>query len=681
MNFFEDQDRARRNTKKLVVLFVLAVLFTLFAVNAVTALIVNATARTQQTTPTRRMVPKTTQVPTIPRRPGDPPTYQPPFQTTYEWEDEPAPPPQVTRATWWRPDIFAIVSLATLAIIGGGSLVKISMLSGGGHTVAEMMGGRRISPSSGDPDERKLLNVVEEMAIAASLPVPPVYVMDQEMGINAFAAGFTPRDAVVAVTAGTLKNLSRDELQGVIGHEFSHILNGDMRINIRLIGILFGILLIALIGWQAVRVAAQTSTGSRKEDGRWRIAVIVIGLCLVVIGYIGYFLGRLMQAAVSRQREFLADASSVQFTRNPNGIAGALKKIGGLSMGSTIADKHAIETSHMLFGDPVTHAFSSMLATHPPLAERIRRLDPSFTGALPAKRDGEWNAQPAAAAGFAGATSGAVRVAPSGLADLVGRVSPEHVASAVATVSALPEALVAAAREPSAAPAMVFSLLLNREAEPRARQLDYLARNVNPAIAQQTELLSSAALGLSHDARLPLLAISFPALRQLSAAQINGFFQSVKMLIEADHKIELFEYSLFKLLQQQLAPGQHPSISFFSIKPLLDDAAVMIAALSYAGDKEPLAAAQAFSAGMARFDGAPTTLPPAPGIPQIDTALSRLAQAAPGIKRRFIDAAAHCVAADGIVQTEEAELLRAVCAVLECPMPPILGEQVETAQA
>ncbi len=281
----------------------------------------------------------------------------------------------------WNLQLFLGVAAGVLAVVFIGSAYKTAALAQGGSVVSEMMGGRLVKPNTTDPDERRLLNVVEEMAIASGIPMPQVYVMDEEDGINAFAAGHKPGDATVTVTRGCMKILSRDELQGVIGHEFSHILNGDMRMNLRLMGIIFGILCLAIIG----RVLLQTARGGGR--GRGQNPLPLLGLALLLIGYIGVFFGRLIQAAVSRQREFLADASSVQFTRNPGGITGALKKIGGLGeTGSRISHAHAEECSHMFFGNGISEPFIGLLETHPPLAERIRVFDPNFNGQFPVVR-------------------------------------------------------------------------------------------------------------------------------------------------------------------------------------------------------------------------------------------------------------------------------------------------------
>ena len=373
-------------------------------------------------------------------------------------------------------------------VIALGSLYKVSELAAGGEVVAHMMGGRLVDPQTTDLAERRLLNVVEEMSLASGVPVPPVYVMDNEPSINAFAAGFRPNDAVVTVSRGCLQYLTREELQGVLGHEFSHVLNGDMRLNLRLIGIVYGILVLSIIGYFVMRSAGWAGSSSRNSDDRRgdnRAAFFFIGLALYILGYLGVLLGNIIKAAISRQREFLADASSVQFTRNPGGLAGALKKIGGLAEGSRINDPHAHEISHMFFGDAFAGSIFNLFATHPPLEERIRLLDPNFDGSYPAVealpvREGAGPVAPAALAPrrmrpwrrlASGLASGAAprRAARPVSTDrdrIVGQVgSPqaEHLEHAGRLVAGLPAAVVQAVREPYAARGVVFALLLSRE--------------------------------------------------------------------------------------------------------------------------------------------------------------------------------------------------------------------------
>ncbi|MEL7238099.1 MAG: M48 family metallopeptidase, partial [Planctomycetota bacterium] len=352
MDFFEAQDQARRSTKKLILLFIVACICVVIGVNAVALGVIAVINHNRGDIQALRDI-----------------TSNTPGQSIRVDHDH----------TLWRWDILGIVSLGTLVVIGGGSLYKTAQLHGDGGKVARLLGGRILDSQSKDEHEQKLLNIVEEMSIASGVPVPDVYVMDDQMGINAFAAGNDIDTAVVGVTRGCMEKLTRDELQGVIAHEFSHILNGDMKLNLRLIGVIFGLLVIGLIGYSLFRFAPYMNTRSRDNKGggaAFMLLLIAAGIAIWIIGSIGVFFGRLIQASVSRQREFLADASAVQFTRNPNGIRDALRRIGGHSFGSDVKALHAGEVSHMFFAD----GFTSLFATHPPLPKRIEALDPRWDG-------------------------------------------------------------------------------------------------------------------------------------------------------------------------------------------------------------------------------------------------------------------------------------------------------------
>jgi Zn-dependent protease with chaperone function len=340
-SFFENQHLARRNTKLLVLMYVLAVIGVIFAVDLVLA-------------------------------------------GLYAWSIDLPPQMQhlglAARLKIVPTAIYVLGGLATAVVILAVSGWNMTQLSSGGKAVAEMVGARRIPPDTGDPLERRLVNVVEEMSIASGVRVPAVYVMDGEQGINAFAAGYEVSDSILAVTRGTLETLNRDELQGVIGHEFSHILNGDMRLNIRMIGVLAGIVFIGSAGNFLLRSLRGGS------DNKGAAPIFAAGLALMLIGYIGLFFARLIKAAVSRQREFLADASSVQFTRNPDGIAGALDQIEVSATGALIANRRAEDLSHMFFGQGIRVVLSGLFDTHPPLEERIARVNARFERASYRKR-------------------------------------------------------------------------------------------------------------------------------------------------------------------------------------------------------------------------------------------------------------------------------------------------------
>jgi Zn-dependent protease with chaperone function len=595
-------------------------------------------------------------------------------------------PPSQPALALWDPGLFAIVALGTLALVGGGSLYRVASLAGGGHTVAEMMGGRPLLPQTTDPDERKILNVVEEMAIASGTPVPPVYLLEREDGINAFAAGYTPADAVIGVTRGCIRNLTRDELQGVIAHEFSHILNGDMRMNIRLIGVLYGILLISMTGWIIFRSTSGSyeyegrGNGERRGSNPWPL----VGLALYVLGYVGVFFGNLIKAAVSRQREFLADASAVQFTRNPDGIGGALKKIGALAEGSRVAAPEAPEASHLFFGDAVGH-LTSFFATHPPLAERIRRIDPSFDGdfsrirVATAERSRPETTGPAALRPQVRPGRGIFRLNPEDVVNRIGTIEPRQLAYASAVLTSLPEPLKALAYEPFGARAVALALLVDRDSEAvRGVQLERLARSTEPALQDEVEKILPLVQRLAPELRLPLVSMVAPTLRRLSRDQFEVFAAGVRELIQADNQVSLFEYALHRLLFRHPAArhGTAPSSAnpSRSAELLVGPTRHVLGVLAHVGSSQPADAAGAFASGIRAlgWPGADPSLPPRDlDLRKLDRALDQLDAATPPLKRRILSACAACIGADGKVTLEEGELLRAIADSLGCPVPPL----------
>jgi Zn-dependent protease with chaperone function/uncharacterized tellurite resistance protein B-like protein len=593
--------------------------------------------------------------------------------------------------TFWNPQLFAGVAVGTLAVIFFGSAYKTLALAGGGGAVAESLGGRLVNPNATNPDERRLLNVVEEMAIAAGVPVPQVYVLDNEDYINAFAAGHTTGDAVVAVTRHCMTKLTRDELQGVIGHEFSHILNGDMRLNLRLIGILFGIFCIATIGRVLMYVRGRNSGG-----------VIMIGLLLMAIGSLGVLFGRLIQAAVSRQREFLADASSVQFTRNPLGLSGALQKIGGY--GSRMGSPHASDAGHLFFGNALGDPLFGLMSTHPPIDQRIRAIDPTWDGQykrLPEDKPEDLHlsrtlphARPTApmpnifgtVLGGAILSSGAMEQPPvirshSVLPNL-GNPTPLQLKYAEQLHDSLPDSVKAAAREPLDAVALVYAMLMSDDQPTRTTQLAGLAGRVDPAIQQKTAALYPDVSRAAVHARLPMINLALGTLRQLNADQFTQFSQTLQWLVQSDGKVELFEYVLQKIVLHHLAPqfGQAPRavVQYYSMKPLVPDCAVLLSALANVGSSNDTEIQKAFATGMPYLRAPDETdlvlLPRVQcGVNQVDAALDRLAQAAPLIRKNLLEACIHAIGADGVMTESEAELLRAVADSLDCPMPPFVA--------
>ena len=627
MDFFERQDKARRNTKWLVLYFILAIAGITGAVYLVLALSFGDTMGTDGL---------------------------------------------------WSAPLFGWTVLVTLSLISFGSLAKTVALRQGGGAVAMMLGGVPLDRSSQNADDQKLLNIVEEMAIASGMPVPEVYVLEKENGINAFAAGHSLNDAAIGVTRGCATLLSRDELQGVIAHEFSHILNGDMRLNVRLIGLVHGILCIALIGRALMRVR---SRGKKN-------ALPLLGFGLFVIGWIGVFFGRLIKSAVSRQREYLADASAVQFTRNPAGLAGALKKIGGYAAGSHIENEHAEEASHLFFGNALNDAW---FATHPALEERIRFLDPAFDGKYPRVLSPEAEWEPTTGKGkkvyeipisgrvpYAGLTSAPVQAV--NIVPRIGNPGQAEIRYAADFLQTLPDDLHAAAQEPLSASALCYALLLSPNLGTRAQQLQQIRPLIQDAAFQEATRLYEILRQLPVTFKLPLLSLALPTLAQLSAQQSTELQRGIQLLVDCDKEIDLFEYTLQKVvarhLKAHLQPAPPRAIQFYSLKPLLPDIAVLLSALAHVGNTKPENVHAAFERGAASLGAHDGELRPAHleacGLPQIDPVLEGLAMASPAIKKRVLDAAAHTVALDGNINPEEAELLRAIAETLECPIPPFV---------
>lgn len=601
----------------------------------------------------------------------------------------------VPRETGFFEPLLAVrVAFVVLSVILVGSVYKTLSLNQGGRAIASLLGGRELQPNSGEAGERRLLNVVEEMALAAGVPVPTVFLLDEEKQINAFAAGFSPAEAVIGVTRGAVEQLSRDELQGVIAHEFSHIVNGDMKLNLRVVGLVHGILVIALIGQALLRGGANTRKGG--------MVFAMFGLALIVIGYLGVFFARLIKAALSRQREFLADASAVQFTRNPGGLAGALAKIA--AGGSKIGSKHAEEASHFFFASGLASGF---LSTHPPLEERLARLDPSGELArrlaaapkpglasrvadeiarLPLEdevvlRPLQPGAEPARRAPELTPATGPGQAALA-LPAAVGQLEQRHVEYARELLGRLPAELQGAVREPLAAQAVVLGLLLDRDPAVRERQSAALS-GAPPGLLFEIPRLQPLVLASPPEARLPLLDLALPALSRLSPAQYTQLAALVEKLVEADQQVALFELALQRALLRHLGRRFDPASArppqYFAFGKLEKEISVLLAALAHATEAAGHAEV-AFAAGAAvlrplgKLDLA--LLPPGHcDLRACDGALKKLDLLAPRLKKPLLGACAAVVAADRQVTVAEAELLRVIADTLGCPVPPLLAGQ------
>lgn len=641
MDFFGQQERARKATGKLVVLYALAIAAIIGCIYTTVELVLVAAGER-----------------------GSP-----------HWE------------------ILLAVAGGVLVVVFAAMGFKTMQLRGGGGKVATLLGGRRIEPDTRDPLERQLRNLVEEMAIASGVPVPEVYVLDQETGINAFAAGWSSSDAAVAVTRGCLEQLDRDELQGVIAHEFSHVFNGDMRLNIRLMGVLFGILCIATIGRIVVRAVGNSRGSSDKKGGA--AAVLVVGLVVMVVGYLGVFFAHLIQAAVSRQREFLADASAVQYTRNPRGIGLALAKIGGL--GAALQSPQTDSASHMLFADGMKRFLGGAMATHPPLEQRIERVLPGFLKQLRSAASmvdaAAATPLPATAAGFAGATAAAAAavpgaaaparrphaVRPEQVAAAVGDPRQEHVGAARRLLESLPLDVVAASREPGRARAIVIALLL--DAQPARRDAQVKALGGDAGATHDVHVMCREIAALDRTVRLPLLELSLPALRRLPSPMRQALRREARTLALADGVLSPFEFALLRTLERHLPADDQAPVRRSAGAPesLVQNAAataVVLSVLARVGSPlDDSMAAAAFARGRAHLTpGAELALLPAErcAVAELDRAVDTLARVSPLGKRNLIAACAETVAADGRIEPDELDLLRALAELWDCPVP-LLG--------
>ena len=636
MDFFAAQDLARRHTLRLVILLALAVLSLVVITNLLVMVLFGF------------------------------------LNTTHGRVDLNAVAAQFDWGTFFG--IGALVSLVILA----GSAYKTLALAAGGATVAESLGGRLLAHDTRDLHERKALNVVEEMAIASGMPVPPVYLLEHEEGINAFAAGFTPSDAVIGLTRGTITYLNREELQGVVGHEFSHILNGDMRLNLRLVGVLHGILLIGLIGYFLLRTMGGSRSNS-KNGG----AILGLGLGLMVIGYAGTFFGNLIKASVSRQREFLADASSVQFTRSKDSIAGALKKIGGYAYGSELHTPRAPTMSHAYFSRGVSASLQSVFATHPPLEVRIKRIDPGWNGVFtPVTQEVNETQAPTAAKQTPAATrqqAVAGAVIASQLINSVGQTTPAHLEHAARLVNGMPPALYAVAHEPYGARALIYCLVISPQPAVQATQLRQLERNGDTGILALVNTHLAAVKTLAVQVRLPLIDITLPALHRLSAQQYERFKQNLQFLIEADKRIDLFEWVLQKILLHHLEPvftraAQRQAV-YSDLASVQSHIEVLVSMLVYTCAQDQQEIDQALDNARQLLDLPTLRLFTRDHITikTLDSAVDNLALLKPLLKPRLLKACLAAITRDQHYSPTEMELMRAVADTLDCPLPPYLG--------
>ena len=628
MNFFEAQERARKSSRLLVLWFILSVLGVISVMYILTMVFNTYTA-------------------SIP----EPGTGLAPAHS----------------ADWWDPNVLFWVALIVGGTILVGSWFKLYQLSAGGKVVASSLGGRPVEPTTTDLPERRLLNVVEEMAIASGVPVPEVWIMDDEEGINAFAAGTDPSNAVIGVTRGTLERLTRSELQGVVAHEFSHILNGDMKLNMRLMGWIFGLVMLSMLG-RIMLESFRFLRGSRdSKGGGIVVAIILAGLAVWAVGSIGVLFARMLQSAISRQREFLADASAVQFTRDPEGISGALKKIGGFAQHGTISTPKAMEARHMFFAGS---GLNSLMATHPPLGKRILAIDPQWKGEML-----RGMADPVSAAEFTGAMgfSPALRQASAydrldalgestRLDSKVGAAIREELRAGKVTSFSKQEAKI-----------ILLGLLVAADADGKnvgekiLKEHDCDEETISQVIRWSTELAI-------YDAtkKLALVDLSLSWLRKMSKPEARAFVAASKALIEADGEISLFEFMLQKVIERHVEIGLGlkpvPPMQYRNIEALEQEVAALIGAFSALTGEAGASA----KAAKEYHEHTRRELPAInAGLGVVAQALEKMDAATPLVKQQILRLCGMVATDDGTVNDKELELLRATAEAIGAPIPPL----------
>lgn len=635
MNFFEHQEQARQKTRLLTVYFLLAVIAIVVAVNIPVYLAVVLSDTSKQV---------------------------------------------ISLRDWCTHEQGIITTLIVLFIIFMISFFRAVRLSGGGEAVARMAGAIPLEIVNAPPEAQKLINVVEEMAIASGVKVPKIFILPDEMSINAFAAGTTEKDAAIAVTQGAMEQLSRDELQGVIAHEFSHILNGDMWLNVKLISTLAGIVAIGQLGSFFLRI----NQGSRSSRNNSEFALAVFGLGLVLIGSIGVFFSRIIKASISRQREFLADASAVQFTRNPNGIASALNRI--RLAGSSLHSRHAEDISHMCFATTLQSLEQTLFATHPDIKTRIKKIDPLFDFSQgksdttridsPARFTPDldnWSQAPAHAKLAVGAIAS--------ISDTVGNPSLRHIDYAEAVHRRIPDYLLKCARFPEGALAIIYALLLNQNQNNIKEAISLLHEQESELFVDEVlECYNSISL-LSPITYLALFDIAINSVRNVGLDKITVLIRTANRIAHLDGKFTLSEFVYITLIEKYLLPGSKPGKTINQYADVTDSISVVLGNLVRTSGGDDTSQTQSFARVMRYFqaDISKLNLPRETSIIELKTALQQLARLSPLLKRPLIEACTDAVLHDKRVTVEEGELLRAISAALDCPMPPILPSQSKIA--
>lgn len=525
-------------------------------------------------------------------------------------------------------DMTTLISGANVFVLGVillGSLAKYWKLRGGGRSVAEMIKAEPILRDAKEPKLRQLINIVDEISIASGIASPTLYYMPEEKGINAFVAGFDANDTVLVVTQGALDKLNRDELQGVIAHEFSHIFNADTKINLRLMAVLGGLLVMSQVGYNILTSQRSSSRTSRSSNSN-SIAVPFVGSVLFLLGYLGLFFGNIIKAAISRQREYLSDASAVQFTRNPNGIGKALMKIAAQGKSAYMGNKNSEDISHMCFAETIKAGFMNPFSTHPRIDLRIKSIDP--TGVIwdeyqrellnpkteadapqPKPKPKPEEKDPAGVAGVF-SDPHKLHILAGVLMKAVGNPTPASYANAQQVMESLPEDL---------------------------KNMTYATDT-----AQQ---LAKKILIDPMDNYLVLLDMSLPALKELDDQAASLFIKDMFKLAKQNNKISLHEALVLTILREHLGSRSGGVTRVLYHRRAAVEKQILCVQ-AYLRDPN----CQQYS------------------ILELTRALKKLRHMSPQLKQEFMQECIAIAQDDGKVSVHEYAMLRAIGSCLDCPI-------------
>ncbi|MFO1375287.1 MAG: M48 family metalloprotease [Agitococcus sp.] len=570
---------------------------------------------------------------------------------------------------------------ATVSLIASGSMVEWFLLREGGVALANMIQANKIDFASKDSQQQQLVNVCEEMAIAAGMTMPSLYVLHQEKMINAFVAGYKLQDSILVLTQGALDYLNRDELQAVIGHEYSHIINGDMRLNTYLVSILAGIVNVGQAGDYLIRLSYLGSQKQIKPKKAWPIPIIyVVGLIIWLIGYIGLFFARLVKAAISRSRENLADAASVQFTRYPDALASALYKIS--QHGSLLQNRYAEQLSHMCFADSVL--FAPYLASHPPIKQRINIISPSFLTRMKYRQDPITAEEPqpktSASIPVSIQADGLIAfsavelpiIAATMTASKVGDLQWQDLMSAQYLHRQLAVEVSRALQGTQGAKAVIFALVANQQHTPTRFISDFF--NQQPAFAQTIIQLQQHLKTVDTRLALPVVELAIPRLQHLTEQELQTFIRELKRFVGQIDNV--FEFALLSLIEQQLSKSK-AILRQLPLTRLAQPCAELIATLLHYGAHPIHLQKQIYQQLMPTMFAEHTPVMPViekDNFTVLAKALQQLQYLTPKAKQQLITLAAATIQSDGILHRAEYELLRVLASLLACPMPLLLGQ-------